>query len=76
MNPFCLKLDFLRNRLRVICFWFLRYAFFSYCHAFRYLYAYLLVIEVSQVQKLLKFRKWFKYGLKGRNLSLIVSMSR
>ena len=28
MNPFCLKLDFLRNRLRVISFWFLRYAFF------------------------------------------------
>lgn len=28
MNPFCLKLDFLRNRLRVIYFWFLRYAFF------------------------------------------------
>lgn len=28
MNPFCLKLDFLRNRLRVICFWLLRYAFF------------------------------------------------
>lgn len=49
MNPFCLKLDFLRNRLRVIYFWFLRYAFFSYCHAFRYLYAYLLVIEVLQV---------------------------
>ena len=49
MNPFCLKLDFLRNRLRVAYFWFLRYAFFSYCHAFRYLYAYLLVIEVLQV---------------------------
>lgn len=61
MNPFCLKLDFLRNRLRVIYFWFLRYAFFSYCHAFRYLYAYLLVIEVSQVQKLLKFRKYRSY---------------
>lgn len=28
MNPFCLKLDFLRNRLRVAYFWFLRYAFF------------------------------------------------
>lgn len=28
MNPFCLKLDFLRNRLRVIYFCFLRYAFF------------------------------------------------
>ena len=27
MNPFCLKLDFLRNRLRVAYFWFLRYAF-------------------------------------------------
>ncbi len=28
MNPFCLKLDFLRNRLRMAYFWFLRYAFF------------------------------------------------
>ena len=28
MNPFCLKLDFLRNRLRVAYFWFLRYVFF------------------------------------------------
>ena len=46
MNPFCLKLDFLRNRLRVAYFWFLRYVFFSYSHAFRYLYAYFWVIEV------------------------------
>ena len=28
MNPFCLKLDFLRNRLRVAYFWFLQYASF------------------------------------------------
>lgn len=28
MNPFCLKSDFLRNRLRVAYFWFLRYAFY------------------------------------------------
>ena len=28
MNPFCLKLDFLRNRLRMAYFWFLRYVFF------------------------------------------------
>ena len=54
MNPFCLKSDFLRNRLRVAYFWFLRYAFFSYCHAFRYLYIYRTlasseVIEVKEV---------------------------
>ena len=28
MNPFCLKLDFLRNRLRMTYFWFLQYASF------------------------------------------------
>ena len=28
MNPFCLKLDFSRNRLRMPYFLFLRYAFF------------------------------------------------
>ena len=27
MNPFCLKSDFLRNRLRMAYFWFLRYVF-------------------------------------------------
>lgn len=67
MNPFCLKLDFLRNRLRVIYFCFLRYAFF-------------LIVMLSGIYTLiywlLKFRNWFKYGLKGQNLSLIVSMSR
>ena len=67
MDPFCLKLDFLRNRLRVIYFCFLRYAFF-------------LIVMLSGIYTpiywLLKFCKWFKYGQKGRNLSLIVSMSR
>ncbi len=54
MNPFCLKLDFLRNRLRVIYFWFLRYAFF-------------LIVMLSGIYTpiywLLKFSKWFKYAL-------------
>lgn len=48
MNPFCLKLDFLRNRLRVIYFCFLRYAFF-------------LIVMLSGIYTpilgLLKFRK-------------------
>ena len=35
MNPFSLKLDFLRNRLRVIYFWFLRYAFFFLMSCFQ-----------------------------------------
>ena len=59
MNPFCLKSDFLRNRLRVICFWFLRYAFF-------------LIVMLSGIYTpiywLLKFSKWFKYALKGQKL--------
>ena len=53
MNPFCLKLDFLRNRLRVICFWFLRYAFF-------------LIVMLSGIYTpilgLLKFRKYRSYS--------------
>mgnify|MGYP007097131568 CR=1 FL=1 len=61
MNPFCLKLDFLRNRLRVIYFWFLRYAFF-------------LIVMLSGIYTpiywLLKFSKWFKYALKGQNMAL------
>ena len=59
MNPFCLKLDFLRNRLRMAYFWFLRYAFF-------------LILMLSGIYTpiywLLKFRKWFKYALKGQKL--------
>ncbi len=35
MNPFCLKLDFLRNRLRMAYFWFLRYAFFFLLSCFQ-----------------------------------------
>ena len=55
MNPFCLKSDFLRNRLHVAYFWFLRYAsFFSYCHAFRYLYAYFFFVA-----------KWFGFLERG-----------
>ena len=61
MNPFCLKLDFLRNRLRVIYFWFLRYAFF-------------LIVMLSGIYTpiywLLKFSKWFKYALKVQNMAL------
>ncbi len=53
MNPFCLKLDFLRNRLRVICFWFLRYAFF-------------LIVMLSGIYTpifgLLKFSKYRSYS--------------
>ena len=45
MNPFCLKLDFY-----VIVYVWLTFGScdmpFSYSHALRYLYAYLLVIEV------------------------------
>lgn len=52
MNPFCLKLDFLRNRLRVICFCLLRYAFF-------------LIVMLSGIYTpifgLLKFRKYRSY---------------
>ena len=61
MNPFCLKLDFLRNRLRVISFCLLRYAFF-------------LIVMLSGIYTpiywLLKFSKWFKYALKGQNMAL------
>ena len=53
MNPFCLKLDFLRNRLRVIYFWFLRYAFF-------------LIVKLSGIYTpiywLLKFSKYRSYS--------------
>lgn len=53
MNPFCLKLDFLRNRLRVIYFWFLRYAFF-------------LIVMLSGIYTpiywLLKFSKYRSYS--------------
>ena len=52
MNPFCLKSDFLRNRLRVIYFWFLRYAFF-------------LIVMLSGIYTpiywLLKFSKYRSY---------------
>lgn len=56
MNPFCLKLEFLRNRLRVICFWLLRYAFFllSCFQVFIRLfigYVSLACIEVTQVSQ-------------------------
>ena len=53
MNPFCLKSDFLRNRLRVAYFWFLRYAFFSYCHAFAI---------YTPIYWLLKFSKYRSYS--------------
>ena len=53
MNPFCLKLDFLRNRLRVAYFWFLRYAFF-------------LIVMLSGIYTpifgLLKFSKYRSYS--------------
>lgn len=53
MNPFCLKLDFLRNRLRVIYFCFLRYAFF-------------LIVMLSGIYTpiywLLKFSKYRSYS--------------
>ena len=52
MNPFCLKSDFLRNRLRVAYFWFLRYAFF-------------LIVMLSGIYTpiywLLKFSKYRSY---------------
>ena len=53
MNPFCLKLDFLRNRLRMAYFWFLRYAFF-------------LILMLSGIYTpiywLLKFSKYRSYS--------------
>lgn len=53
MNPFCLKLDFLRNRLRVAYFWFLRYVFF-------------LILMLSGIYTpiywLLKFSKYRSYS--------------
>ena len=53
MNPFCLKSDFLRNRLRVAYFWFLRYAFF-------------LIVMLSGIYTpiywLLKFSKYRSYS--------------
>ena len=53
MNPFCLKWDFLRNRLRVICFCLLRYAFF-------------LIVMLSGIYTpiywLLKFSKFRSYS--------------
>ena len=53
MNPFCLKFDFLRNRLRVAYFWFLQYAFF-------------LILMLSGIYTpiywLLKFSKYRSYS--------------
>lgn len=60
MNPFCLKLDFLRNRLRMAYFWFLRYAFFFLLSCFQVFIrlfigygslASIEVIEVTQVSQ-------------------------
>ncbi len=57
MNPFCLKLDFLRNRLRVAYFWFLRYAFFFLLSCFQVFirlfigYGSFASIEVTQVSQ-------------------------
>ena len=60
MNPFCLKLDFLRNRLRVIYFWFLRYTFF-------------LIVMLSGIYApfywLLKFSKYRSYSSFASGLS-------
>ena len=60
MNPFCLKLDFLRNRLRVIYFCFLRYAFF-------------LIVMLSGIYTpiywLLKFCKYRSYSSFASGLS-------
>lgn len=53
MNSVCLKLDFLRNRLRMAYFWFLRYAFF-------------LIVMLSGIYTpilgLLKFSKFRSYS--------------
>ena len=60
MNPFCLKLDFLRNRLRMAYFWFLRNAFFFLLSCFQVFIrlfigysslASIEVIEVTQVSQ-------------------------
>lgn len=72
MNPFCLKLDFLRNRLRVICFCLLRYAFFllSCFQVFIHLlnfskfrsyssFASIEVIEVTQVSQVVKYALFY-----------------
>ncbi len=52
MNSVCLKLDFLRNRLRMAYFWFLRYVFF-------------LIVMLSGIYTpiywLLKFSKYRSY---------------
>lgn len=60
MNPFCLKLDFLRNRLRVAYFWFLRYVFF-------------LIVMLSGIYTpifgLLKFSKYRSYSSLASGLS-------
>ena len=53
MNPFCLKLDFLRNRLRMTYFLFLQYAFF-----------FLIVMHsgiYTPIFGLLKFSKYRSY---------------
>ena len=54
MNPFCLKLDFLRNRLRMPYFLFLRYAFFFLTVMLSGIYA--------PIYWLLKFRKYRSYS--------------
>ena len=57
MNPVCLKLDFLRNRLRMAYFWFLRYVFFFLLSCFQVFirlfigYGSLACIEVTQVSQ-------------------------
>ena len=61
MNPFCLKLDFSRNRLRMPYFLFLRYAFF-------------LIVMLSGIYTpiywLLKFGKYRSYSSFASGLSM------